>query len=115
MEVTDKARELAALLRESAEYGEYKALKDKIERDENDKSMLDAYRKLRFELQTVYFSGQTPDGDKLERLNKLGEVLQFNPEISGFITAEYRLNRLVSEVYRIIGEAADVDVNFLKE
>ena len=115
MEVYDKAHELAALLKGSAEYRDYSALRDRVERDENDRSMLEAYRKLRFELQGVYLSGQTPDEEKLERLNKLGEVLQFNPDISALIAAEYRLNRLVSDVYRIIGEAADIDVNFLKE
>jgi len=115
LEVYDKAQELAGLLKESPEYKDYRALRDKVERDNNDKSMLDTYRKLRFELQSVYLSGGSPDEDKLERLNKLGEVLQFNPDISAFIAAEYRLNRLVSDLYRIIGEAADIDVNFLKE
>ena len=115
MEIYDKAHELADLLKQSPEYREYRALLDRIERDENDRGMLDAYRKLRFEVQSVCLSGGTPNEEKLEKLNKLGEVLQFNADISGYIAAEYRLNRIVSDVYRIIGEAADIDVNFLKE
>ncbi len=115
MEIYDKAHELADLLKQSPEYREYRALLDRIERNENDRTMLDAYRKLRFEVQSVYLSGGTPNEEKLENLNKLGEVLQFNADISGYIAAEYRLNRIVSDVYRIIGEAADIDVNFLKE
>ncbi|MFZ5973969.1 MAG: YlbF family regulator [Bacillota bacterium] len=113
--IYDKAHELAALLKQSPEYREYIALKDKIESNENDKSLFSEYRKLRFEVQTAYISGENPGEEKLRKLNKLGEVLQFNTDIAGFISAEYRLNQIIGDIYRIIGDAAGIDLNFLKE
>jgi len=115
MNIYDKAHALAGLLTQCPEYKEYKAMKDKIESNENDKSLFNAYRKLRFEVQTAYISGEAPDEDKLQKLNKIGEVLQFNTDIAGFISAEFRLNQLIGDVYRIIGEAVGIDLNFLKE
>lgn len=113
--IYDKAHELADLLNQCPECKEYKALKDRIESNENDRRLFGEYRKLRFEVQTVYISGETPEEDKLQKLNKLGEVLQFNTDIAAFIGAEYRLNQLISDVYRILGEAVGLDMNFLKE
>ena len=38
---------------------------------------------------------------------KIGELLQLNQDASAFLFAEYRLNRVVSDIYKIIAEAID--------
>ena len=45
----------------------------------------------------------------------MGEVLQFNPKITEFFSAEYKFNTLVSDIYKIIGEACDVGANMFDE
>ena len=115
MQLYDKLNELAALLKESREVKEYTELKQKIERNEADKSMFAEYRKLRFEVQSAYLSGGLPDEVRLAKLNKLGEVLQFNTDIAAFLSAEYRLNKMVGDIYRIIGDAVGLDIGFLQE
>lgn len=115
MQVYDKVNELAALLRGSAEVQEYEALKSKIESNEADRAMFNEYRKLRFEVQTAYMSGAAPDEERIAKLNKLGEVLQFNTDIAQFIAVEYRLSKLMGDIYRIIGEAAGLDMSFMRE
>ena len=48
-------------------------------------------------------------------LQKIGELLQLNQDASAFLFAEYRLNRVVSDIYKIIAEAIDVDLGALEE
>ena len=51
----------------------------------------------------------------MEKIQKMGEVLQFNPKITEFFSAEYKFNTLVSDVYKIIGDACDVGANMFDE
>lgn len=41
--------------------------------------------------------------------------MQLNQDASAFLFAEYRLNRVVSDIYKIIAEAIDVDLGALEE
>ena len=51
----------------------------------------------------------------MERLQKVGEILQLNREASEFLIAEYRLNIMLSDVYKILAEAIDIDLGMLEE
>ena len=115
MYIYDKANELARMLKQSEQYTTYRELADKIEANETDRTMLKEYKKLRFEIQSMYMAGGEPDQEKLDKLAKLGEVLQFNQEITRFLSAEYNLNQLMGDIYKILGEAVDIDLSFLKD
>ncbi len=105
----DKANELAALIKKSDEYVAYKKLMDEVYAEESNKKMVEDYKKLQFEAQATYLSGQEPPEDLMDKIKKLGEVLQFNPKITEFFAAEYRFNTLVSDLYTLIfGDLIDV-------
>ncbi len=114
MYIYDKAHEMAKLIRESPEYAEYKAGKDKVYADERAASLVEEYRKMQFEAQAAFLSGSQPEADLMDRIQKLGAILQFNPEITAFLIAERRFHQILSDIYAIIGEAAEVDLSFLK-
>lgn len=113
--VYDKANELAAIIKQSDEYKEYVKVKDEVYENEQNKRMIKDYKKLQFEAQAAYMTGQEPKAELLDKIKKMGEVLQFNPKITEFFTAEYRFNSLVSDIYKIIGEACDVGANMFDE
>lgn len=115
MYIYDKVNELAGLLKDSDQYRTYRAYADKIDANPADTAMVKEYKKLRFEVQSAYMAGETPDQEKLDKLAKLGEVLQFNTDITQFLSAEYSLNQLMGDVYRILGEAVDLDLSFLRD
>lgn len=115
MYVYDRANSLAQDIKESSEYKEYKALKDEIFQDETTKNLVRQYKKLQFEAQTQMMSGKQPDAEIMDKIKKLNDVLVFNSKVNEFFIAEYKFNTLISDIYRIIGEACDVDVDFLKE
>ena len=51
----------------------------------------------------------------MEKLKKLGELLAFNKDVAAFFAAEYKFQTLISDVYRIIGDACDMGLDFLNE
>lgn len=115
MYIYDKANELAALIRESEEYKQFKTIKDELYEVDTTKKMLIDYKKMQFEAQAIYLSGKEVPDEILDKIKKLGEVLQFNPRITDFFAAEYRFNTLISDVYKIIGDACEIDMEIFQE
>ena len=113
--VYDKANELASLIKQSEEYEEYTKIKDEVYEDEQNQRMIKDYKKLQFEAQAAYLTGQEPEAELMNKIQKMGEVLQFNPKITEFFSAEYKFNTLVSDIYKIIGDACDVGANMIEE
>lgn len=113
MEIYDTANKLATELKSNPEVKKYLELKDIILQDETNKALMKKYKKLQFEAQTTVMSGATLSDEKKDEIQKLGEVLQFNKEISEFLSLEYVVNRFLSDIYRIIGEAVDIDLSFM--
>ena len=82
--VYDKANELASLIKQSEEYEEYTKIKDEVYEDEQNQRMIKDYKKLQFEAQAAYLTGQEPEAELMNKIQKMGEVLQFNPKITEF-------------------------------
>ncbi|MCE5235517.1 MAG: YlbF family regulator [Clostridiaceae bacterium] len=112
--IYDKARELASLLKNSDEYKAYLGLKETATANETTKALIKEYHQLQFRAQSAAMSGKKDD-ETLERLQKVGEILQLNREASEFLLAEYRLNIMLSDVYKILAEAIDVDLGMLED
>ncbi len=109
--VYDKARELANMLSQSDEYVSYKAAQDKAFANETTISLHKEYAKLRVQAQGAIVSGKKDDAS-LERLQKIGEILQLDQDASAYLIAEYRLNTMLGDVYKILAEAIQVDFGF---
>ncbi len=60
-------------------------------------------------------SGQQPSAELMDKIKKLNDVLVFNPKVNEFFIAEYKFNTLISDVYKIIGDACDIDTDFMKD
>ena len=111
--VYDTARTLAAELQNSEEYRAFRELKERAMRNETTKSLIAEYHRLQVQAQASAVQGK-PDSALLEKLKKIGEVLQFDADASAFLMAEYRMNRLLADVYKILAEAVDVDLSMLE-
>jgi cell fate (sporulation/competence/biofilm development) regulator YlbF (YheA/YmcA/DUF963 family) len=115
MLVYDKAHDLASEIKRSADYIEYARLKELVTADAQTKSLLADYKKLQLEAQASYLTGKEPEAQTMEKLKKLGELLAFNKDITAYFAAEYKFQTLISDVYRIIGDACDMGLDFLSE
>lgn len=113
MVIYDKARELSRLMAESGEYKAYKETREKAFQNDTTKALIKEYHQLQMQAQAAMVQGQKDDA-ALERLQKIGEVLQLNRDASDYLMAEYRLNVMLSDVYKILAEAIDVDLGMLE-
>lgn len=111
--VYDTAKGLARELQDSQEYQAYLDAREKIEGNTTTKALIDEYHRLQIQAQAAAVSG-TNNGELLQKLQKVGEVLQFDGEASAFLLAEYRLQRMLGDVYKILAEALDIDLSALE-
>lgn len=113
MVVYDTARKLAEELKSSEEYREYSATRERATANETTKTLIAEYHKLQMRAQAVVMQGGK-DEELFHKLQKLGEVLQLDKDASEFLMAEYRMNRMLGDVYKILAEAIDVDLSGLE-
>ena len=115
MLVYDKAHALAEEIKKSDDYKEYARLKALVTADEKNRLLLSDYKKLQLEAKAGYIAGNTPSEEMMDKLKKLGEVLSFNSDMTAYFAAEYRFQTMVGDVYKIIGDACGLGLDFLSE
>ena len=109
----DTAKKLAAELKESEEYRTYAAVKERAMENDTTRTLIDEYHRLQIQAQAAAVSGNKND-ELMAKLQKIGELLQFDSSASAFLMAEFRLNRMLADVYKILAEAIDIDLRSLE-
>lgn len=111
--VYDTANVLANELKNSIEYREHTAAKARAMENSTTRTLVDEYHKLQIQAQAAMISGDM-ESESLKKLQKIGELLQFDADASTYLMAEFRLKRMVGEVYKILAEAVDIDLGALE-
>ena len=111
--IYDQARALASALKETEEYREYTRLKAVAYEDSTNKSLLDEYKRLQYAMQMTLASGKNVDEEDMQKMQKLAAILQFNADVSAYMLAEFRFQRMLSEIFQILGETAGIDLDAL--
>jgi cell fate (sporulation/competence/biofilm development) regulator YlbF (YheA/YmcA/DUF963 family) len=111
--VYDTAKLLAGELQNSMEYREYTGAKARAMENSTTRTLIDEYDKLQIRAQAAMIAGDQ-DSESLKKLQKLGELLQFDADASAYLMAEFRLKRMLGDVYKILAEAVDVDLSPLE-
>ena len=106
----DSAHRLAADIRQSEEYQTYHRLKDDVMADETVAALIREYKKLQLSLQMAAMSGQQPDSDDMQRFYGISALLFGKPEVSQYLLAEMRLQQAMADIFKILTDAADLDV-----
>ena len=106
----DSAHRLASDIRQSEEYQTYHRLKDDVMADETVAALIREYRKLQLSLQMAAMSGQQPDSDDMQRFSGISALLFGKPEVSQYLLAEMRLQQAMADIFKILTDAADLDV-----
>ena len=111
--VYDTAKLLANELKSSVEYREYAAAKERAMENSSTRSLIEEYNRLQILAQAAMISGDR-GGESVHKLQKVGELLQFDRDASAYLMAEFRLKRMLGDVYKILAEAVDVDLGALE-
>ncbi len=112
--VYDTAKTLANELKNSEEYREYTVVKARAMENNTTRALINEYNKLQIHAQAAMIAGDK-NSDSLKKLQKIGELLQFDADASAYLMAEFRLKRMVGDVYKILADAVDIDLGPLEE
>lgn len=104
------AHRLAQDIRQSEEYQTYHGLKETVMADETTAALIREYKKLQVRIQMATVSGAQPDQDDMQRFQGITALLFGKPEVSQYMLAEMRLQQAVADIFRIVTEAADIDM-----
>ena len=104
------AYRLAQELRESEEYKTYHGLKESVMSDETTAALIREYRKLQVKLQMAAAGGQSAETEDLQRFSGISTLLFSKPEVSNFLLAEMRLQQAMADIFRIVTEAAGIEL-----
>ena len=113
MNVYDQAHALARSLKESDEYREYMRLKDLAYADETNKALLDEYKRLQYQMQLCLAQGERMEEESLQRMQAIANLLQFNPDAIAYLLAEFRFQKTLADIYKILADVAGINLDML--
>ena len=113
--VYDTANLLASQLKQTEEYTEYFRLKEIAYEDETNKALLDELKRMQFKMQAKAASGEKPDAEEMQKLMRISSLLQLNQDASAYLIAEFRFQKLIADIYKIIGNVAGIDIDALTQ
>ena len=58
-------------------------------------------------------SGERMEEDDLQRMQKIAGILQFNPDASAYLMAEFRFQKMLADIYKILADAAGINLDML--
>lgn len=111
--VYDKARELASEIRSSEEFKRYESARERIAEGSTTEALLKEFKKLQLRAQAAMVTGEEDD-EANEKLMRLAGILQMDGDASEYLVAELTLSRMVGDIYKIIAEAAQLDLSMLE-
>ncbi len=113
MGVYDQAHALARAIRESDECLEASRLREIAMQDETNRALLTEYSRLQTKLQLSAIGSQTTDSEEMRRFQQLASLLYMNQEAQAYLLAEMRLQKMLGDVMKIVGEAAGLRLDEL--
>ena len=104
------AHQLARELKNSEEWQTYHQLRETVLGDETQAALIQEYRKLQVNIQMAALSGKSPDNEDMQRFSGITALLYSKPEVSQFLLSELRLQQTMADLFKILTEAADLDL-----
>ncbi len=105
----DIAHELVRSLKETDQYKDYKDMAAKIKANEQVNAMMEDFQQKSMEYQTKMMAGEAPSDEDTAKLQQLSAIIMSDPLAAQFLGAQMQLQTIIADIYRIIGEAAEIE------
>lgn len=105
MNVYDTANKLASEIKDSEEYKKFKEAKKNLESNNELKTKIDEFEKMRYEVQVLAMQGKVVEEEKNKKLQEMYTILIQNKEIKEYFDLEVKFNVMIADVNKIIAEA----------
>ena len=113
MNIYDAAHNLADCLRKSAEYRKLLDSKQVLAQDPDAEKMVKDIITKKIELEYAVLAGQKDKAAAGEQLEKLYNLLAYNSKAVNFLEAYTRMQIILGDVYKILGDAVAEGIDFL--
>lgn len=104
----DKARELVIAIKESQEYKDYLAAKEKASENQELVVALNDYQEKQFDIQKKTMMGEEIGPDVMQQMQNLYEILTRDPLAAAYLQAQIRFAMMVNGVYETISEVVKI-------
>ena len=105
MNVYDTVNKLANEIKTSEEYTKFKKAKQEIASNNELKTKIDEFEKMRYEVQILAMQGKEVEEEKNKKLQEMYAILIQNKEIQEYFDLEVKFNVMIADVNKIIAEA----------
>ena len=105
MNVYDTANKLASEIKTSDEYTKFKQAKKQLDSNDELKTKIDEFEKMRYEIQVLAMQGKEVEEEKNRKLQEMYTILIQNKEIKEYFDLEVKFNVMIADVNKIIAEA----------
>lgn len=107
MNVLEQAQSLAESIKSSNEFTTYKTMKAELYKDEAIAGSLSLFEAKQANLQRMQMLGETLNDDELNDAQDLFKELNANKAVKLYFEAEFKLNQMMAEVSKTLGDAMD--------
>lgn len=105
MNVYNEAHSLAQAIKESEEYKQREATRQKVEANPDMKKMLEDFQAKQMEVQIKQMTGEEIGPEFMESVQKLGAIVMADPLAAEYMQCEMRFEVMMQDVMKIIGDA----------
>ena len=105
MNVYDTANRLAYEIQNSDEYKTYKKVKNDVMSNNDSKTKIEEFEKLRYDVQLMQYTGEGKDEEKAKKLEEMYAMLVQDEQIKKYFDLEIKFNVMIADVNKIIAEA----------
>lgn len=108
MNVIEQAKSLSEAIKNSDEYKQYKTLKQDLYNDDALVGPLTMFEAKQSNLQRMQMLGEELNPDELNDAQELYKELNENEKVKAYFEAEFKLNQMMAEVSKILGDAMNL-------
>ena len=112
MNFYDKVHELVRSFKDTEEYKKYTELKNEIKKEDKEAKMLKDFKEKQTKMQMAYIESGKTDDNMQKELENIYSLLIQSERVRSFLEAEIRLNVLLADMQKIIGEGIKDIVEF---
>ncbi len=115
MNIYDKTHDLVRAIKESPEYREFMEVKRVIDTDEQAKKMVKDFIAKQMELEYDMMGGKGEDKAKTEQIQQMYQLIVGNSKASAFMQSYMKFQRLVADIYKILGDSVAEGMDFFEK
>lgn len=113
MNVYDEAHKLTQAIRESEEYKQYQAAKEKLKANPELEKNLNDFKAKQVSLQAGQMMGQQLDQSAMSQIQSLYGILMQDPLAAEYLQCEMRFSLMINDVFQILGQVVDLGLGDL--